>query len=98
MKTLDKLVEDTFFTVDFIKKDGSVRSMNCRQGVVKHLKNPNSPITIKRGDLVTVWSHKGYRSFHEDKVLQIRARGKVWYPVQLDGRIFYEQHPLSQFL
>ena len=31
-------IDQEFFTVEFIKKDNSLRKMNCRKGVKKHLK------------------------------------------------------------
>ena len=34
----------TIFTVDFIKKNGEYRSMNCRTGVKKYLKGGTNPL------------------------------------------------------
>ena len=31
-------MRNRYFTVEFIKKDGSLRTMNCQKGVKKHLK------------------------------------------------------------
>jgi len=41
VKTFKNLVGNKFFTATFVKKDGSLRTMNARLGVKKHL-NPLS--------------------------------------------------------
>lgn len=62
-----------FFTVDYIKKDGSVRTINGRTGVIKYLKggvcgnqNIEALITYSIKD-------KGYRTINTDSILAIRA-------------------------
>jgi hypothetical protein len=48
-QTLIKLIEflnGQFFTVEFIKKDGTLRVMNCRTGVKKYLSNTGKNIKI----------------------------------------------------
>jgi len=47
--TLIKLIEflkGRFFTVEFTKKDGTKRIMNCRTGVKKYLSNNGKKIQI----------------------------------------------------
>ncbi len=65
-----------FFSVLFIKQDGSLRSMNCRGGVRKFLKNTDAPRTTPEGVFV-VFDVKAmaYRSIPMDRILTIRANG-----------------------
>ena len=66
-----------FFSVLFIKADGSLRSMNCRGGVRKFLKNADAaPRTTPEGVFV-VFDVKAmaYRSIPLDRILTIRANG-----------------------
>ena len=37
-KKIRQLVGNKIFTAEFLKKDGTLRKMNCRLGVTKHLK------------------------------------------------------------
>lgn len=67
-------------TVLFAKRTtGELRSMNCRTGVVKHLKGGVSTHTPAH-KLINVYDLKsqGYRSIAEEGIVQ----------VQLDGEIF----------
>ena len=63
-----------FFTATFVKKDGSVRDMNCRLGVTKHLKGGEST-TAHKDNLLTVFDlqNKEYRCINLDTVTNIRA-------------------------
>ena len=66
-----------FFSVLFIKADGSLRSMTCRGGVRKFLKNADAaPRTTPEGVFV-VFDVKAmaYRSIPMDRILSIRADG-----------------------
>jgi hypothetical protein len=38
IKTIKEEIGGKFFSVSFIKKDGTLREMTCRLGVTKHLK------------------------------------------------------------
>jgi hypothetical protein len=70
-----KTVGKQFFTVTFEKKaDGSLRTMNCRKGVKKHLKGGESTIKHKK-NLVSVYDvkSKGYRCFDVTRVTDIKA-------------------------
>jgi len=61
------------FTVEFLKKDGSIRSLNGRLGVTKHLKggvstlNPNKYITVY--DLQS----KAYRAINKATILSVKG-------------------------
>ena len=50
-------VGDKFFTVDFVKKNGEKRTMNCRLGVTKHLRGGSST-TAHYDNLLTVYDLK----------------------------------------
>jgi len=61
-----KLMKSTngrVFSVEFTKKDGSLREMNCRLGVTKHLKGGELAYDPKEYDLMTVFdmASNGYR-------------------------------------
>ena len=85
-QTLLKLIEilnGQFFTVEFIKKDGSIRKMNCRTGVKKHLSNNGKTIKITRpidNGILRVYDLKknAYRSINLDTVKKINFN-KVSY-------------------
>ena len=71
----------SFFTVDFVKKDGSARTMNCRTGVKAYM-NPN-PTRAKYAmpeNQVTVFDvkAKGYRHFNTETTKRIKACGMVF--------------------
>jgi len=70
------LLNGQFFTVEFIKKDGSTRLMNCRTGVKKYLTNNGKTIKftnpIDNGILrVYDLQTKGYRSINIDTIKKI---------------------------
>ena len=55
-----------FFTVHFRKKDGTVRVMNCRGGVKKHLTGGGRVWNPESKGMVFVWDTvaKGYRTLN----------------------------------
>lgn len=61
-----------FFTVQFIKQDGSLREMNCRLGVKKHLKGGVKTLT---DNYICVYDVKteGYRSINPETVLSVNG-------------------------
>ncbi len=63
-----------FFSVIFIKEDGSVRKMNCRGGVRKFLKNADVQRKTPDGVYV-VFDVKAmsYRSIPMERILAIRC-------------------------
>lgn len=63
-----------FFSCEFLKKDGSVREMNCRAGVTVHLKGGEKTLTPNYLCVYDVQA-KGYRSINPDTV--IKVNGKV---------------------
>lgn len=77
---ITELVNETngkFFSVDFIKKDGSIRKMVCRKGVKKYLKGgdkktPNTVITVF--DV----NKKEYRCFYPENVINFKCGKLNW--------------------
>ena len=67
-----------FFSVRFMKKDGTVRDMVCRTGVKKHLKGGSDTLAGK-DNIVKVYDvqAKGYRCFDVSRVIAIRAQKKT---------------------
>ena len=68
----DKLEQSSgFVTVTFVKKDGSVRKMNCRVGVSKYLKGGKS--TLDANQYVTVYdmTKAAYRAINCDTIIDI---------------------------
>ena len=68
-----------FFTVVFTKKDGSIRRMNCRTGVRRHLKGggvPDGHVSTRK-DMLVVYDvkAKGYRCLARDSIRAIRCGG-----------------------
>lgn len=61
------------FTVEFTKKDGSLRVMNCRIGVTKYLKGGSS--TLNPDKYITVYDmqSKGYRAINKESILNVRG-------------------------
>ena len=67
--------EGRFFTVEFVKKDGSTRILNGRLGVEKYLKGGDC--TIDRTKFVIVYDvqSKGYRAVNRETILSVRIDG-----------------------
>ena len=64
-----------FFSVIFIKEDGSVRKMNCRGGVRKFLKNADAAPRKTPDGVYVVFDVKAmsYRSIPMERILAIRC-------------------------
>lgn len=79
---LKQFVENTngkIFSVNFRKKDGSMREMVCRTGVKKHLKGGESTIAGKE-NLVSVYDvqAEGYRCINLDTVTKVKYAGEEY--------------------
>jgi hypothetical protein len=61
------------FTVVFIKKDGSERTMNARLGVKKHLKGGTS--TLDADKYITVFDMQagGYRAINRETIQSVKG-------------------------
>ena len=66
-----------FFTVVFIKKDGSTRSMNCRLGVTKHLKGGVSNLNPDQYLTVYDVQAEGYRAVNLSTIVSVTCGGIV---------------------
>jgi len=73
-----------FFTACFIKKDGTMRIMNCRTGVKKHLKGGTMGYDALSKGLLPVYDmeKKAYRVVNLDTLRWIRFKG-VHYQFQI---------------
>lgn len=76
MKQFISWTNGRFFTVEFVKKDGSVRRMNCRTGV-KRYSNGGRPTTAHIAKYVTVYDvvKRGYRTINADRILSLKCGG-----------------------
>ena len=86
-----RLIKDTkgkFFTVTFVKKDGTIRVMNARLGVKAYLKGGELPYNPEEKGLIPVWdpvAHKatgnGYRMISINTISALKI-GSNEYKVQ----------------
>ena len=67
--------EGRFFTCEFTKKDGSIRTLNGRLGVEKWLKG--GECTLDREKFVIVYDvqSKGYRAVNRETILSVKIDG-----------------------
>lgn len=67
------------FRVDFKKKDGSNRTMNCRFGVRKGLTGKGSKYNATDKGLLTVWeSGEGWKNISVDTIQLIKYGGVLY--------------------
>lgn len=61
------------FSVEFVKKDGTKRLMNCRLGVTKYLKGGAS--TLDPNKFITVYDlqSEGYRAINVETILSVKG-------------------------
>lgn len=75
MSLIDKILNSNgkIFTVVFLKKDGSLRELNGRLGVTKHLKGGSS--TLDPDKYITVYDlrSKGYRAVNRETIVDVRG-------------------------
>jgi hypothetical protein len=86
-ETAKKLIYDTLkqnngaiFSVQFIKKDGTIRDMTARLGVKKHLKGGEQPYNPADYNLITAFdmAKKEYRMISIDTLLKIKLSGQTF--------------------
>lgn len=71
--------EGKIFTVQFIKKDGSERTLTGRLGVTKHLVGGENTVAHKPEYLTVYDMQKGdYRNVNLDTVMSLRCNGKEY--------------------
>ena len=68
-----------FFTVKFVKKDGTLRRMTCRTGVSKGVTGKGLAFEPKEKGLKVVWSTdaEGYRMINLAQVTEITFNGET---------------------
>jgi hypothetical protein len=64
-----------FITVNFIKKDGTARTLNGRTGVTKHLKGGVSTVNTDKYLVVYDTVAQGYRSVNKDTIVSVTCEG-----------------------
>ena len=75
---LDKIIEASngrFFSVVFIKKDGTTRTMVARLGVTKHLKG--GQCTLDKAQYIIAYDMEkcAYRSINRDTIVSCKLDG-----------------------
>ena len=78
--SLDQLILDSdgrFVTVEFVKKDGTVRTLTGRMGVKKHLKGGVS--TLDPNQYITIFDVRklAYRAVNRSTILSVSINGGV---------------------
>lgn len=70
-----ELVGNKFFTISFIKKDGTLRKMNARLGVTKHLKGGKKSYNPDDFNYLTVFdlAKKQYRTVNLNTIKEVKA-------------------------
>ena len=74
-----ELLGDKIFTVTFVKKDGTVRVLNGRRKVTKHLKGGELAYDPIEKGLIPVYDLKseGYRMINSQTVKEIKSEKQV---------------------
>ena len=67
-----------FFSAIFVKKDGTVREINCRLGVKKHLKGGSLSYNPDDFNYLVVFDveKKEYRTINMDRLIMLKFNGK----------------------
>ena len=70
-------LQGRFFTVEFMKKDGTIRTINGRLGVKRYLKGGKATVDGKY--YLIMWSvrDKGYRAVRKDAIVRISCDGAL---------------------
>ena len=68
------------FSVEFIKKDGSIRKMTARLGVVNHLRGGNLAYNAEAKNLLPVFDMEKfeYRMINVSTIRKIKIKSKVF--------------------
>lgn len=74
------LAENTIFSVDFTKKDGSARTMTCRLGVKKGTNGRGLNFDPVDKGLLPVWDMQksGFRMINLNTLTELRIKGTVY--------------------
>jgi hypothetical protein len=76
----DMVSDGKVFSANFVKKDGTIRTINCRTGVVKHLKGGTLRFDPISKNLLPVFdmSKNGYRFINFITLNWIKIGGKKY--------------------
>lgn len=82
MSLLSNIIDNSsgkFFSVVFIKKDGTLRTMTARLGVTKHL--AGGKCTIDRDKYIIAYDmqSEGYRSINRETIVSVSYQGETLY-------------------
>ena len=80
MKNLEEVIEKSngkFLTVTFVKKDGSIRTLNGRLGVTKGLVGGRSSIDHTKYINIYDVQAGGYRNVNKSTILEVKIGGEV---------------------
>ena len=77
---LDKVSNGKVFSAEFIKKDGTVRTMKARTGVVKHLKGGSLAFDPVKKKLIPVFDmdKQSYKFINFNTLQWIKIAGKKY--------------------
>jgi len=76
LRTLIETAGSSIFNVKFVKKDGTLRSMNCRLKVHKHLKGgKNTTEHISKYLTVYDMQKQGYRNINLETIQELTILG-----------------------
>lgn len=79
----EQLINNTsngkIFSATFIKKDGTLRTINCRRGVSKGVKGVGMSFDPLSRGLLTVFDmqKKGFRMINLDTLIEAKVNGKT---------------------
>lgn len=71
--------EGKIFTVTFVKKDGSIRTMTARLGVKKHLKGGECTLDREQYIIAYDMANNGYRAINRATILSLSFQGTTIY-------------------
>lgn len=77
-RTLSKIIEESngkFVSVDFYKKDGTLRTLTGRLGVQKYLKGGVRTTDPEKYICIYDTVNEGYRSINRDTIVSVRCSG-----------------------
>ena len=77
---IDMTSDGKVFSAEFIKKDGTVRTMKARTGVVKHLKGGSLAFDPKKKKLISVFDmdEQSYKFINFNTLQWIKISGKKY--------------------
>ena len=81
MKELIESTKGKFFTVTFVKKDGTIRTMTARTGVKKGVNGNGLKFNPSERNLKVVWScdAETFRMINLNTILGIKFKGKNYF-------------------